>query len=541
MKHMGIVRKSRISLRKAMISSAAALALGISIQPAAAEKPASGELIWADVLPSGLDPHAIFDILMQLYMLNTYDTMYRYTGNPPELRTWLAESHTVSDDALRWTFTLREDIKFHDGSTMTADDVVYSFQRVLGMKRGPASAFISYLQPENVKALDDRTVEFVLDEPYAPFLSAIPLVAILNADLVRSHEVDGDWGSAWLTSNEAGSGSYILDTSTYQPQDIADLSRFKDHFYGWDDNEAPIDVVRGRYIKENSTRLLALLNGDIHAGDGFLPADQVERVKQTPGLSVTNDESMRVMVIRMNNAKAPFDNVNFRRCISYAFNYDGFIDVVMGGIAKRNAGPIPQTLWGAPQDLEGYSYDLDKARAACELAKEEGAPIDRKLQIYTQSELEQATLAAQLLQADVASLGLNLEVVPSTWSHLSSQMGSKETTPDMWIHWVSTYFVDPENWIGQMYDSRFHGTWKASSWYKNPKVDQLLTDARTETSQEVRKGHYEEASRIVVDEAADIWIYNTIQTRGMSDKVTGYNFSPIGSGAEFRWLSLKNE
>lgn len=541
MKNMGIIRKSRISLRKAMISSVAVLALGVGIQPAAAEKPASGELIWADVLPSGLDPHAIFDILMQLYMLNTYDTLYRYTGNPPELRTWLAESHTVSDDALRWTFTLREDIKFHDGSNMTADDVVYSFQRVLGMKRGPASAFISYLQPENIKALDDRTVEFILDEPYAPFLSAIPLVAILNADLVRSHEVDGDWGSAWLTSNEAGSGSYILDTSTYQPQDIADLSRFKDHFYGWDDNEAPIDIVRGRYIKENSTRLLALLNGDIHAGDGFLPADQVERVRQTPGLSVTNDESMRVMVIRMNNAKAPFDNVNFRRCISYAFNYDGFIDVVMGGIAKRNAGPIPQTLWGAPQDLEGYSYDLDKARAACELAKEEGAPIDRKLQIYTQSELEQATLAAQLLQADVASLGLNLEVVPSTWSHLSSQMGAQETTPDMWIHWVSTYFVDPENWIGQMYDSRFHGTWKASSWYKNPKVDQLLTDARTETSQEVRQGYYEEASRIVVDEAADIWIYNTIQTRGMSDKVTGYNFSPIGSGAEFRWLSLKNE
>lgn len=526
--------------RTAMYGTAAlAISIGMGAQTASAQ-PASGELVWADVLPSGLDPHVIFDILMQLYMLNTYDTLYRYTGNPPELRTWLAESHTVSEDALRWTFTLREGTKFHDGSVMTADDVVYSFQRVLALKRGPASAFISYLKPENVKALDDRTIEFVLDEAYAPFLAAIPLVAILNADVMRSHHVGDDWGTAWLASNQAGSGSYILDAATYQPQDVVDLTRFKDHFYGWSDNAAPIDVVRARYIKENSTRLLALLNGEIHAGDGFLPTDQVKRVEQTEGLSVTRDESMRVMVMRMNNAKPPFDNVNFRRCLSYAFNYDGFIDTVMGGIAERNAGPIPKTLWGAPQDLQGYSYDLEKARAACDLAKSEGAPIDRKIQIHTQAELEQATLAAQLLQADAASIGLNVEVVPSSWSHLSSQMGTPESTPDMWIHWVSTYFVDPENWIGQMYDSRFHGTWKASSWYKNAEVDKLLTEARTETSMEKRRANYEQASRIVVDEAADIWIYNTIQTRGMSNKVTGYKFSPIGSGAEFRWLSLKN-
>ena len=526
--------------RTAMYGTAAlAISLGMGAQTASAQ-PASGELVWADVLPSGLDPHVIFDILMQLYMLNTYDTLYRYTGNPPELRTWLAEGHTVSEDALRWTFTLREGIKFHDGSVMTADDVVYSFQRVLALKRGPASAFVSYLKPENVKALDDRTIEFVLDEPYAPFLAAIPLVAILNADVMRSHHVGDDWGTAWLASNQAGSGSYILDAATYQPQDVVDLTRFKDHFYGWSDNAAPIDVVRARYIKENSTRLLALLNGEIHAGDGFLPTDQVKRVEQTEGLMVTRDESMRVMVMRMNNAKPPFDNVNFRRCLSYAFNYDGFIDTVMGGIAERNAGPIPKTLWGAPQDLQGYTYDLEKARAACDLAKSEGAPIDRKIQIHTQAELEQATLAAQLLQADAASIGLNVEVVPSSWSHLSSQMGTPESTPDMWIHWVSTYFVDPENWIGQMYDSRFHGTWKASSWYKNAEVDKLLTEARTETSMEKRRANYEKASRIVVDEAADIWIYNTIQTRGMSKKVTGYKFSPIGSGAEFRWLSLKN-
>jgi peptide/nickel transport system substrate-binding protein len=110
----------------------------------------------------------------------------------------------------------------------------------------------------------------------------------------------------------------------------------------------------------------------------------------------------------------------------------------------------------------------------------------------------------------------------------------------MWVHWVSTYFVDPENWIGQMYDSQFAGTWKASSWYKNTKLDGLLGEARSIVEQDKRKALYEEASKLVVDDAVDIWIYNTIQLRGLTDRVQGYKFSPVGSGGEVRWMSLKN-
>lgn len=533
----------RTRLRRALLAGAAvALALGTTAllpQSAHAQGPSS-ELVWSDQLPSGLDPHVVFDVPMQLYMLNVYDNLYRYKGNPPELAPWLAESHTVSEDGLTWTFTLREGVKFHDGSDLSADDVVYSFQRVLGLGRGPASAFITYLKPDNITATDARTVTFKLDEPYAPFLAAIPLVSILNSKLVKEHEKDGDWGATWLASNSAGSGAYALKADTYVPQGNVDLDRFVDHFMGWEHNNKPIDVVRIPFIKENSTRILALLNGEIQATDSYLPSDQVERVESADNVHVARDESMRVMVIRMNNAKAPFDNADFRRCLSYAFNYEGFIDVVMQGNAVRNAGPIPKTLWGAPADLEGYTYDMDKARESCAKAKEAGAPIDRKIQIHTQSELDLTLQAAQVLQADAQQLGLNIEIVPDTWPNMTGATAAKETSPDMWIHWVSTYFADPENWIGQMYDSQFHGTWKASSWYTNPEVDALLGKARTATDQDVRRKAYEDASRIVVGDAADIWIYNTIQMRGMSDRIEGYEFSPVGSGAEFRTMSLKD-
>ena len=81
-------------------------------------------------------------------------------------------------------------------------------------------------------------------------------------------------------------------------------------------------------------------------------------------------------------------------------------------------------------------------------------------------------------QSDLAQIGVNLKIISDTWANITTNTAKAESTPDLWIHWVSTYFVDPENWVGQMYDSQFHGTWKASAWYKNAKVDELLRKAR---------------------------------------------------------------
>lgn len=525
-------------MRKVILGLATAMAALALFAPPAPAQDKSREMVWGDNLPAGLDPHVVFDVPMQFYMLNGYDTLYRYIGNPPKIEPWLATGHEVSADGLTWKFKLREGVKFHDGSVMTAEDVVYSFRRLLALKKGPSAAFLPILKGEKVTAPDPQTVQFQLEAAYAPFLSAIPLVSIVNKKVLDQHVKDGDWGSAWLSSNHAGSGAYRLDASLYRPLERVDMMRFADHFYGWKDNPNPVEVIRAHVVKETSTRVIGLLKGDVDATDSYLPTDQVERVEKSPTTFVARDESMRVMVIRINNSKPPFDNVNFRRCISHAFNYDGFIGVILKNLAVRNAGPIPKNLWGSPADLKGYTFDLKKAKEFCDKAKAEGAPIDRELEVHTQSALAQTKDAAELLQSDARKIGLKLKLVPSTWAQLTASTAKPESTPDMWIHWVSTYFVDPENWIGQMYDSQFHGTWKASSWYKNPKVDDLLRKARAETAQDKRKALYEEASRIVVDEAADIWIYNTIQLRGLTKRVQGYRFSPVGSGGEVRWISL---
>jgi len=513
------------------------LAAAVAVAGSAAQ--AETSIVWGEGTPKGLDPHVVYDVPMQLYMLNAYDSLYRYIGNPPVLTPWLAEGYTVSKDGLTWEFKLKPGITFTDGTPITAADVVYSFQRLLKMGKGPSGALTPVLKPENVTQVDALTARFVLDKPYAPFISTMPLVAIVNEKVVKEHEKDGDMGAGWLATHQAGSGSYILDDATYKPLENADFHRNVNHFYGWADNPNPVDTVHVPTIQETSTRVLALLHGDIDATDGYLPTDQVERIKNSDNARVQSDESMRIMLIRMNNKKPPFDNVNFRKCVSYAFDYDGFNNVVLGGLVKRNVGPLPQNLWGVPADVKGYTFDLDKAKKYCDAARTEGANIDRKIEIRILSGLDQTTQAAQVMQQGLDELGLNVEVVGDTWANLATSTGTPESTPDMWVHWVSTYFVDPENWIGQMYDSQFHGTWKASSWYTNPKVDELLRKARAVTDQAERAKLYEEADRIIVDDAADVWIYNTVALRGLSNQIEGFKFSPVGSGADFRWLSVK--
>src|SRR4051812_20378884 len=113
----------RLGLRSVLLA-AALLAVPLAADaPRPAQAQAQRPLVWGDTLPETLDPHAVYDVPSQFILLNVYDGLYRYQGNPPELIPWLAESHTVSEDGLTWEFTLRAGAEFHDGSPIAAEDV----------------------------------------------------------------------------------------------------------------------------------------------------------------------------------------------------------------------------------------------------------------------------------------------------------------------------------------------------------------------------------------------------------------------------------
>src|SRR6185436_4397601 len=155
--------QASVALSCALIVMAAVVAVGLAL-------PADAQIrfVFANESPyDTMDPHAAFDVGRVAVRLNLYDGLYRWLDNPPKLEPWLAESHTVSSDGLTYTFKLRKGAKFHDGAEVTAEDVRYSAERILALKKGAAALISTMLAPGATKALDRSTVQFTLPKPSA--------------------------------------------------------------------------------------------------------------------------------------------------------------------------------------------------------------------------------------------------------------------------------------------------------------------------------------------------------------------------------------
>jgi len=473
-----------------------------------------------------MDPHAVFDVGRVAYRLNLYDGLLRWLDNPPKLSPWLADSYTISDDGLKYDFKLTA-AKFHDGSPVEAKDVVYSIDRMLALKKGASSLFVKSIAPGSTKALDARTVQFTLNKPSAIFLATVPEIHVLNSDLVSKHEKDGDWGSAWLSKNDGGSGSFEL--KRYDPAIGFSATRFADHFKGW--GEKYLDEIEFRTVVEVNSRVLGLMKGDFHGTDGYLPQDQVIRLRKSDQVVVYDQESMRIFYSIIHNGREPMNDINFRKALSHAFDYNSFIDNILSGSVARNPGPLPNNIWGAPKKLEGYDFDLDKARAYLAKVKQ---PI-REITLGALAGYGQTEQAASLLQNALTKIGVKSKIVAEPWPVASGKMRDEKQMYDLLFLWKSTYYADPNNWVGEMYDGANIGA-RNNSWYQNAEVDKLLHEAQTSTSMDVRRANYEKAATMVAEDAAGIFVYNTKWFGPYNKKVKGVRFSPIGNAQEMRWI-----
>ncbi len=474
-----------------------------------------------------MDPHVAFDVGRIAVRLNVYDGLMRWQSNPAKLEPWIAESYAISKDGLTYTFKLRKGVKFHDGSEVKAADFVYSLERILALGKGAASLFKTMIDPGKAKAVDDTTVEFTLTKPSAIFLAIVPEIHVVNTTLVKKNEVNNDWGAAWMSKSSAGSGAYKL--TQFDPAIGFVAARNPDHFKGW--GPKFIDEIEFRGVKDTNTRVLGLMKGDFNGLGGYLQADQLKRIEESGKAKVHEAESMRVMMMQFNTTRAPLNDPDVRRALNQAFDYDGFNKNILGGQVERNPTPLPNTIWGNPKDIKGYAFDIEKGKA---LLAKASAKIDRPLEIHFLTGFGQSEQAAQLFQNGLQKMGIQSKVIGTPWPTIVERFSKPETTPDISIYWISTYYADPHNWIGEMFHSSGAGTFKNAHHYKNPKVDALLDKAVEATDQAVRAKYYEEAVRIVVDDAPGLWIYNTKWYGPYSKNLAGVVFCPIGNGLEMR-------
>ena len=333
-------------------------------------------------------------------------------------------------------------------------------------------------------------------------------------------------GAPWLSRNDAGSGAFKL--RTYEPAKGFVMDRFGEYWRGWKGNH--VQSAEVRIIREPASQVLNLQKGTIHMTHTLLPPEQFERMQATKGVKVTKDQTLRTFVIRIHNQRSPLNDVNVRKAVAHAFDYDGFNKEVMKGNVFRNSVPIPLNMWGNPKNPPVYTFDLGKAESYLSKAK---SKITRPLDLISLAGNPITDQAALLLQSNLKKLGVEVKIRGLTFPQFSVAAKNQETMGDLAVHWVSSYYPDPDNWIGKMYDSRNWGAWQACSFYKNPEVDNLLQKAREVVERAERQKLYEQATAIVFEDCVDVWIYNSTSQRGLSDHLQGYNFCPVGDGLDF--------
>ncbi len=419
-----------------------------------------------------LDPaHGYGSWAADLMMRMSYDTLVSMRGYPyqPEMR--LAESYEVNDDYTEWTFKLREDAVFHDGSPVTAEDVEYTWKRNFAVGSELMGFWADVADADSVSVLDEHTVRFELRSPFADFLSTLPWFYIVNADVVSEHVDADDYGQAWLAENEAGSGPFVLES--YEPNNQHVFAAVPDYWHGWP-NPDHMDKIIIKIMPASSTQKLSLQKGDIDwAGD--LDYEDFLSLEDEPGI-VTNVRGENVYLLHMNNQQGPTSDPNVRKAIAHAFNYDALLEGVIGEKPQGLVGPnVPGFL---PQDMP--QYDLEKAREYLAQSPwpDGGFEITfRYLADYTPDEL-----CGLLLKEGLEQLGITVELVPTEWTLYFELCQSPETATMLSIEFPEPYSISQV--LDERYNSTNWGSVTGCSFYKNEEVDRLLQALKAEPDTE---------------------------------------------------------
>ncbi|MDV6227348.1 ABC transporter substrate-binding protein [Nitratireductor aquimarinus] len=501
--------------RRVFLAGATALSVlagGSTATLAAA--PADTLVIAKPADPQSLDPAVTMDNNDWTVTYPAYQRLMKYETKDGKGLTSvtgdLADSWEASEDGLTWTFKLKDGQKFDDGTAVDANAVKFSFDRLFRIGQGPSEALPSGVE---VTVVDPMTVSFKLSETYAPFLYALANngAAIVNPKIAEQGDDDG---KAYLASNTAGSGPYRLanwergQTITMEPNP----------HYGGD--KPAIDKMRIVIIGEASARRLQLEAGDVDIAEA-LPEDQLEALESKDGIAVQNYPSLRVTYLYMNNQKAPLDNADVRRAISYAVDYEGLIDGILNGNGKQMHGPIPDGMWGRDESVIQYNRNVDKAKELLASAGADGAEITF---LYSDVDPNWEPIAIAT-QANLAEIGLNVKLEKLA----NATMRERFDTGDFGMatgNWTPD-FADPYMFTSYWFDSDRHGLAGNRSWYTNEKVDELLRKAALSSDQAEREKLYAEVQKIVTDEAAYVYLFQKDYRIAMRDNVEGFVFNPM--------------
>lgn len=475
--------------------------------------------------PASFDPHVNTAAHSSYrYYPNVYETLLEIAPDGSFVPA-LAESWTISDDGKTYTFALRNDVKFSDGTQFNAESVRAGLDRLRSLNKGSVGLFSPI---ESVSVVDEFTVDMVLTQEYAPILAILAAwqgaIFGVSPTAVEENDAGGDLAEAWLRDHTAGTGPFMLESWT--PDDRIVLVR-NPHYR---EAVAPDAIQRIVYLNvpEPGTRRQMIAAGDVDLVEEVAPS-LIDPLRQADRVEVNIDVTHGTgfgFEMMFNLQKEPFNDVHFRRAVAYAINYERLI-TLFEGTGVQMQGPFPETFtpWFSAEHAVRYSQDLDRAR---EELREAGysAPIDPPVQVRVNY---QAAVTLQrdmltLIAEDLAQIGIELEIIAT------EQPVWRE---EIWSHTFEMVFLiqplrypDPDSFFSlQVVSTEYrHGGFNPG--ILSDEIDDLIFRGRATTDLAERQDIYNELQRIVTEDALLLFLVTKRHAWAHRDNVTGIEWNP---------------
>jgi peptide/nickel transport system substrate-binding protein len=468
------------------------------------------------------DPQIVYDNTVRITR-GIYETLIALKGSTPALVPKLAASWTSTPDVRQWTFKLRPGVRFHDGAALAADAVKVTFERLIKINRGFAYAFKPVVA--TIETPDPTTVRFNLTGPDAAFAAKMASISgglIVSPKAVKDHATGDDLAQGWLKENAAGTGPYMLERWDKGQQQVT-LRQFPQYWGGW--SGPHFTRVIFKIVTEASTERLMLERGDADLATIVAP-DLIEALSKQPGVKVVDNPTMRIFYIAMHCQREPLKDPKIRQALSYAFDYDGARQAIFNNHLAPLNGPLPDNDPAHLTIAKPYTFDMAKAKQRLGESSRPNGGFTLSLFLFQGDPTFRK--AAEILQAHLKELNIQVAIQEMTSSVLLEKAGKPETAPDLLP--VRNYpdYADSSSMILATFGKDAWGTagWNFS-FYANDRVEQVLKTANEITAPQRRLQMFREAQRIIVAEAAAIFIGTLINRVPMRSNIEGFAYNPL--------------
>ncbi len=475
-----------------------------------------------------------------------YNRLVEFEYGSTKVVPALAESWSISEDKLEYTFNLRKGVKFHTTKYFTptrdfnADDVLFSFNRMRDESNpffkvsGGTYEYFNGMDMGNlikdIVKVDDHTVKIILKKQEAPFLAnmAMSFMSVLSKEYGDKLIKEAKLGD--MDNIPVGTGPFVF--KSYQKDNIIKFEAFKD-FYG---EKAKVSRLAFAITPDASVRYQKLKTGECHLIIEPSPAD-LGSMKENKDITLLEGPGLNVGYLAMNTMKKPFGNLKVRQAVNHALNKTAYIDAIYLGHAKVAKNPLPPTIWSYDDSIVDYDYNIKKAK---KLLAEAGFPNGFETEIWTLPVTRpynpNGKKMGEMMQADLAKVGIKAKLVSYEWPTYLKKSSAGEHAM-VQLGWTGDN-GDPDNFLYTLLGCSAVEAGSNYARWCNKDFEDLVVKAKRVTDLAERTDLYKKAQVIFKEQAPWVPIAHSIIFRAMSNKVKGYKIDPLG-GDIFKTVELK--